>query len=428
LAMGFSRGNNRVEVIEESLNNGLRIVLCPDPSRPVVTVNIRYGVGSNDESPGRTGLAHLFEHLMYSGSANVASGEHLRLVQGLGGTINATTTMDWTSYYQTVTHEALELILWLESDRLGTLPGALTQETLDIQRAVVMNERRQAYENAPYGLALEQIFAALFPEPHPYHHLPIGSMTDLNAASLGDLREFFTTFYTPGNAVLTVVGDFDTEHALAAVTRYFGPLPAKPGMRQKPAAHPPHAMGEIRLTEQTSAPSRIFAGYRVPSAGTPGFDAARFAVAALCEGAGSRLEQRLVRGKCLITAVKPVLLRLVGGASVAVVQLFPRPDVELAEIESAYQMEIDRLAADGLTEDETARALAQLDASWKDRLDTPDGMADELSWHALFGAAPDLVNHVVDRLHAVTPDDIKRFAQSCGGENSRVVLTYQAAA
>ena len=198
-----------IPIDRHSLTNGLRVTLARDDRAPIVAVNLWYDVGSRHEKPGKTGFAHLFEHMMFQGSANVAKGEHFDLVQGAGGTLNASTWLDRTNYFETLPSHELELALWLESDRLASLLPAMTEEKLDNQRDVVKNERRWSVDNQPYGSWDEKLQALLFPEGHPYHHPTIGSMEDLDAASLEDVREFFASHYAPNNAVLTIAGDFD---------------------------------------------------------------------------------------------------------------------------------------------------------------------------------------------------------------------------
>ena len=227
---------------QRTLANGLRVVVSPDHTVPNVTVNIWVGVGSRHETPGRTGFAHLFEHLMFQGSRNVASGEHFSALMAQGARLNATTWFDRTNYFETVPTGALELALWLEADRHGHLLDAVTQENLDNQRDVVKEEKRQRYDNLPYGTALIDVYAAVFPEGHPYHHPTIGSMEDLDAATLEDVHAFFRAHYGPNNTVLTLVGDVTPEEGFAAAERYFGPLPPVALSRAAPtaAARPPH--------------------------------------------------------------------------------------------------------------------------------------------------------------------------------------------
>src|SRR5699024_1460929 len=211
-------------IATRTLDNGLRVVVSPDHTVPTVTLNLWVGVGSRHERAGRTGLAHLFEHLMFQGSANVAEGEHFSLLMEQGGTLNATTWFDRTNYFQTVPTGALELALWLEADRQGRLLDAVTQANLDNQRDVVKEEKRQRYDNQPYGTAIADLGSLVYPQGHPYHHPTIGSMADLEAATLSDVHDFYRQHYAPGNTVLTLVGDISTDDGFAAVARHFEAL------------------------------------------------------------------------------------------------------------------------------------------------------------------------------------------------------------
>ena len=208
-----------------TLDNGLRVNLTHDATTPVVAINLWYGVGSRNEREGKTGFAHLFEHMMFQGSEHVPKNRHFELIERAGGSLNATTWFDRTNYFETVPSHHLELALWLESDRMGWMLPAMTQEKLDNQRDVVMNEKRQRYDNQPYGDWDEWIQAMVFPESHPYHHTVIGSMADIEAATLEDVAEFFQTYYVPNNAVLTVCGDFSRDEALDLIERHFGGIP-----------------------------------------------------------------------------------------------------------------------------------------------------------------------------------------------------------
>src|SRR5712671_3796829 len=219
-----------VSFTDERLPNGLRLIVAEDHLAPVVAVNIWYNVGSKNEVPGKTGFAHLFEHVMFQGSRNVAKAEHIALVQAAGGTMNGTTWLDRTNYFETMPSHQLELALWLEADRLGTLLDALSQENLDNQREVVKNEKRWSYDNRPYGSWTEKLLAGIFPEGHPYHHNTIGSMEDLDAASLDDVKAFFRLHYAPNNAVLSIAGDVVPAQITAWVEKYFGSIPANPNL------------------------------------------------------------------------------------------------------------------------------------------------------------------------------------------------------
>ena len=280
------------------LDNGLRVVVSEDRSTPVVCVNLWYDVGSRHEPPGQTGFAHLFEHLMFEGSVHVAKTEHMRLVQGNGGSLNATTNPDRTNYFETLPSEHLELALWLEADRMGGLVPALTQETLDNQREVVKNERRQRYENVPYGDAWLRLLPLLYPEGHPYHHATIGSMEDLNAASLETFQAFHRQYYAPNNAVLTVVGDAGPDEVYALAEKYFGGLEPVPDIPPGPSGHLPGPATEpVRQTVTGAVPApRSYLSHRTHPFGTAGYDTVTVLAAVLGSGRGSRLYQRLADG------------------------------------------------------------------------------------------------------------------------------------
>ncbi|HEX2706095.1 MAG TPA: pitrilysin family protein, partial [Candidatus Lustribacter sp.] len=267
---------------ERRLPNGLRVVVSEDHTVPTVTVSLWVGVGSRHEVAGRTGFAHLFEHLMFQGSRHVASGEHMSALMAQGSRLNATTWFDRTNYFETVPKGALELALWLEADRHGYLLDALSQENLDNQRDVVKEEKRQRYDNVPYGTALIDVYATLFPPGHPYHHATIGSMEDLDAASLDDVHAFYRRYYGPSNSVLTLVGDVSSDEAFAAVERYFGDLPASaeppagPGPQLEPLPEP------ARLERRQAVPaSRLYLAFRLPVDATPEFYAAALAIDAI---------------------------------------------------------------------------------------------------------------------------------------------------
>ncbi|MDH3224556.1 MAG: insulinase family protein, partial [Gemmatimonadota bacterium] len=286
-----------IDLDTHTLDNGLEVVLAPDPSVPVVAVNIWYGVGSRNETPGRTGFAHLFEHMMFQGSAHVPKNGHFELIEQAGGTLNATTWFDRTNYFQTLPAHELDLALWLESDRMGWMLPAMTRDKLENQRDVVKNERRQRYDNQPYGDWDERVQSLLFPADHPYHHTVIGSMEDISAATLDDVHEFFATFYVPNNAVLTICGDIDPASALESVIRYFGEIPAggwPPPIPGNPVL--PFDTGETLrqdVTAQVPLP-RIYMAARVPPFTTEAFYAGQAAVTAGTTGRSSRVHDRLV--------------------------------------------------------------------------------------------------------------------------------------
>ncbi|MGH3437436.1 MAG: M16 family metallopeptidase, partial [Sciscionella sp.] len=347
-------------VAEHRLENGLRVVVSTDHAVPAVAVQLWYDVGARHERANRTGLAHLFEHLMFQGSTNVAPVEHFSLLQAAGATLNGTTGFDRTNYYETVPLGALDMALWLEADRMGGLLDALTQAGLDNQREVVKNERRQRYDNLPYGTAWERLFAALFSPAHPYHHMPIGSMRHLDEVTLSDCREFFRTYYAPGNAVLAIVGDVEPEDALARVQRYFRAIPPGPAVPAAVDGSVGPARGEVRQEITEDVPSdAVYYAYRLPVEGSDGIEAADLAIRVLGEGASSRLTRRLVRRDQLAQSVSFSAMRLIGGVSVGTVVARAAQDVDAARLAEVADEEIAEVAAHGVTAAELERAKAQ---------------------------------------------------------------------
>src|ERR687893_807042 len=286
-----------VHFTDERLANGLRLIVAEDHLAPVAAVNIWYDVGSKHEQPGKTGFAHLFEHVMFQGSRHVGKAEHIALIQAVGGTMNGTTWLDRTNYFESVPSSQLALALWLEADRMGWLLPAMTQQKLDTQRDVVMNERRWSVDNQPYGTWWERLPALCFPPEHPFHHSLIGSMEDLQAASVEDVSEFFATYYTPDNAVLSIAGDFDPDEARRLVQEYFGPIPRGRGKPPLPDMSLPPTFGAPRrevVPDDVMLP-RLFLAFRSPAFGTADYYAASVCAAVLGMRKGSRLHRALVR-------------------------------------------------------------------------------------------------------------------------------------
>jgi predicted Zn-dependent peptidase len=415
-----------VQIERHQLPNGLRLILSPEDRAPIVAVNLWYDVGSKHEKPGRTGFAHLFEHMMFQGSANVAKGEHFVLVQRAGGTLNASTWLDRTNYFETLPSHELELGLWLESDRLGGLVPAMTQEKLDNQREVVKNERRWSVDNQPYGSWDERIQALLFPPEHPYHHSTIGSMEDLNAASLEDVSQFFATFYAPNNAVLTVAGDFEPAAALAMVERHFGPLPANPSLPAPPTVAIPPLIGEeLREVVPDRVPlPRVYLAYRMPVFGTDAFDDLAVAADVLGVGRASRLYRVLVRERQLAQDVSVFPFPVVGGASMFTAWATARPGVTPEALESALLSEIEQLSVDGPTDDELERARNLHAAAVESGLERIGERADRLSMYACLFDEPERINTEVNRYLAVDADRMRTAMAATLRPDNRLVLTY----
>ena len=415
-----------IPIDRHQLPNGLRVILSRDDRAPIVAVNLWYDVGSRHEKPGKTGFAHLFEHMMFQGSANVAKGEHFDLVQAAGGSLNATTWFDRTNYFETVPSHELELALWLESDRLGGLLPAMTQEKLDNQRDVVKNERRLSVDNQPYGSWDEKLGELLFPKTHPYHHPVIGSMEDLDAASLDDVREFFTAHYAPNNAVLTIAGDFDPGSALEMVEKHFGPIPANPAIPEAPSTEVAPIIGaEVRQVVPDRVPlPRIYAAYRMPVFGSEGFNALEVAVDLLGSGRASRLYRALVREQQVAQDVTTFAFPVIGGAAIFTIWVTARPGVGHEGLEAALWAEVDRLAGEGPSDDELERVRNLHASGVESSLERISERADRLSMYACLFDEPERINTEEIRYEAVDAGRVREAMNASLRPDNRVVLTY----
>jgi zinc protease len=417
----------RIDVAFERhlLDNGLRVVLARDASAPVVAVNLWYNVGSRNERPGRTGFAHLFEHMMFQGSENVPEAAHFSLIEQAGGSLNGSTWLDRTNYFETLPAHYLELGLWLESDRLGWLLPAMTQEKLDNQRDVVKNERRWRVDNQPYGDWDERIQAMMYPPEHPYHHSVIGSMEDLDAASLEDVEQFFRTYYAPNNAVLSLVGDFDPPRALELVQRYFGEIPRGPEVPPIPGRiELPAVLGTSKreTIEQDISLARVYQAYRIPAYGTDGFYPALVASYVLGWGRASVLYRTLVRERQLAQDIVAYAFPIVVGASMMVLWATARPGIAIEEVDQALAEQVASLA--DVADVDVERAIALLEARNLADLQTVDERADQLSMYTTLFDDPGRINTELARVRAVTAADVRAFAKQHLHDDNRGVLRY----
>lgn len=396
---------------QRTLSNGLRVVVSPDHSVPLAAVNIWYDVGSRDERPGEHGWAHLFEHLMFSGSAHVASGEHLNTLQALGGSVNATTWFDRTNYFETLPVGALDLALWMEADRLATLPEHLDDASVETQREVVKEEKRQRYDNVPYGDAMTRLVELVFGEGHPYGHTTIGSMADIDAATAERAANFFRNHYRPDNAVLTLVGDITAKDGFKRAERAFGHVPSWNPRTRPPAAPLPPLEGvpTRTLTGRVPAAATWFA-WRLPVRDTPAFDACELALSVLGGGQTSRLHQELVRNRQVAAGVGASAMPLIGGTSFGVAQVRALPGDDGVGASAAALAEIARLAEKGPTEAELARAKAQFAREWLTELARFDSRADLISAYATLRSDPERVNRRLAEVEAV---GIEQVAGAC---------------
>ncbi|MCH7933066.1 MAG: insulinase family protein [Gemmatimonadetes bacterium] len=408
-----------------TLDNGLRVNLSHDPTTPVVAINIWYGVGSRNEREGKTGFAHLFEHMMFQGSEHVPKNRHFELIERAGGSLNATTWFDRTNYFETVPSHHLELALWLESDRMGWMLPAMTQEKLDNQRDVVMNEKRERYDNQPYGDWDEWIQAMVFPESHPYHHTVIGSMADIEAATLEDVAEFFRTFYVPNNAVLTVCGDFSRDEALGFIERHFGEIPRGGEIPAIPGEQSldPVIGTTVRERVEAEVPlPRVLIAFRVPTYTSDDFYAADVAGSVLGTGRASRLYRSLVREQRVAKDVTSFVFPLTSGAGMLLAWATGFPEGDPVELETALIAEIEGLAS--VTEQEIERAVALTETALVRQIERVGERADLFSMFDQLFDDPERLNSELDRLRAVTPGDVSAFVDRFLGTDNRAILTY----
>ncbi len=403
-----------------TLKNGLRVITHEDHSAPVVNLQVWYHVGSKDERPGRTGFAHLFEHLMFKGSRNVGPEEHAELIKSIGGVENAYTSEDVTVYWQTFPSHYLEMVLWLEADRMASL--AITEENFHAEREVVKEERRLRIENPPYGRVLEVLYANAF-DVHPYKHIVIGSMDDLNAATVEDVREFFETYYVPNNATLVIVGDFDTRQALAWVEKYFGNIPRGKRPIPRVTVKEPPKTRERRLTERMTVPlPALVAGYYMPEEAHPDASPLKVLSRLLSVGQSSRLYRKLVYDLRIAAGVFG-MGNFTEHPNLFFAGAILNPGHTPEEAEKAIVEELERLKTEPVPARELEKAKNQMLAEILFARQSNQGKADALGRAAVLLKDPAHVNADVERLLAVTPREIQRVARRYFTETNRIVLT-----
>ncbi|CAN5810953.1 hypothetical protein BH23GEM6_BH23GEM6_17530 [soil metagenome] len=404
------------------LPSGLRLIVHEDHSTPIAQVNVWYHVGSGYEQPGRTGFAHLFEHIMFEGSAHVPRGEFDRLLEAAGGRSNGTTNADRTNYFETVPANAVDLALWLEADRMGGLLETMSQQKLDIQRDVVKNERRQSYENRPYGGFWEAQAAALYPQGHPYSWTTIGSMEDLSAASLADVESFFRRFYVPNNAVISVAGAVNAEEVRATVERFFGWIPRGEEVQRPQIAIPAiDASRHLTLEDRVSLP-QYNAMWRTPEAYSAD-DAALGALAQiLAGGKNSRLYRRLIYEEQIAQDVSAFnFSRLLSGDFF--VRITARQGVELDRIQAAVLEEIARLAASPPSAEEEERVRNSMETEFVSALERVAGKADRLNEYLYYTGDAGFAQQDLQRFRSLTPADIQRVARDYLHGHNRVTIS-----
>jgi len=408
-----------------TLDNGVQVTASRDELSPGAAVNLWYGVGSADETPGASGFAHLFEHLMFAGSAHVR-GDHTEILEALGGVSNATTSHDRTNYFETVPPGALPLALWLEADRLASLRVSST--ALRTQRAVVHEEKRQRYDNQPYGDQLELLLGLAFPESHPYSVPTIGVMSDLDGASLDDVRAFHAAWYRPDNLRLVVVSPLPDDEVFRLVERYLGDVPAASSDAPLPARPTPlpALTGVPRLNVQRPVPRAVLhLLWRTPPAAHPDRPAVAAALDILASGQACRLHNDLVRDKGVAEGVGAGDFGFTRGTSLSTLSVQPQEGVELRALEDSIVDHLARLAAGGPTEAEISRVRAQVEREWFGGLADIGERADAINEDWANWGAPEHLNQHLDAWLAVTAEDVARAAATWLDPAARAVLEYE---
>ncbi len=411
--------NVRVDFKETTLKNGLHVITVEDPSAPVIALSITYNVGSRDERKGRTGFAHLFEHMMFKGSENVGSGEHFMLVFNNGGNMNGTTNEDRTNYFEVLPANQLDLAIFLEADRMKSL--AITKDNLDNQRNAVQEERRLGVDNQAYGKTGE-VQQELIYDNFAYKHTTIGSMEDLNAASVEDVAAFFKMYYAPNNAVLTLVGDFKTAEALAKIRAAFESIPRQPNPPAVDMAEP-QQKEERRadLEDVLARAARVDIAYKAVPGNTSDFYAMQVLSAALLNGQSSRLYQKLVKEKQLVTNVGGFMDEKRGvGAWYANATLLP--GVNTKDVEAAIYEEIERLKKEPIADWELQKAKNSTRRNFINGLQSSLARAIQIGQYTVYYNDPNLINTRLDKVMTVTKEDVQRVANKYLVDTNRTVV------
>ena len=424
-ALGAQGQPLSVPYTQFKLPNGLNVILHRDTSVPVVSVNVWYHVGSGNERPGRTGFAHLFEHVMFEGSMHVPEGDFDNWLEAAGANNNGSTNVDRTNYYEDLPANALELALFLESDRMGFLLDDKSPAKINVQRDVVKNEKRQSYDNQPYGQAFMELPKLLYPEGHPYSWSTIGSMEDLTAASFEDVARFFRTYYVPGNASLVIAGDIDIAATRKLVEKWFGDVPA--GKPVPPLTAPTVVLDGVKkktITDRVQLP-RLYLAWHTPALLKPG-DAEMDIVSNLLSGGkNSRLYKRLVYDMQVAQDVTAVQQSQALDSNFLIIAT-ARPDQPLDKIQAVIDEELDKLRAAPPEAREMQRALNQIEANFyrgMERVGGFGGKANQLNSYYKSAGTPDYFQQDLDRYRALTPADIKVAVEKYLPKDRRVELS-----
>lgn len=414
-----------LDLHDVKLDNGLRVIMVVDHSAPVYSIDVCYNVGSRNERPGRTGFAHLFEHMMFEGSANVGKGEHFILIMNNGGGMNGTTNNDRTTYFEELPKNQLDLGLYLEADRMRSLN--INKSNVDNQRNAVQEERRQGIDNQPYGRASLDLDSLSY-DNFAYKHSVIGTMSDLNAASVQDVANFFKIYYAPNNAVLTLVGDFDPDQALSKVEQYFGSIPRQPDPPPVVLDEEPH-YGERSETiyDPLARLPEIDIAYHVSPGDTAGNFAAQELAIIWGQGESSRFYQHLVKEKQLASSVSVFADDRIG-PSQFYISVNPRPGVKVEDLQRGLDDEIDGDIKSGVTADELAKAKTQMLRQFIDQRRSSLFTSILIGDYTVKFHDPELINTILDKENAVTLDDINAMTKKYFVRDQRAVVTTLPAA
>ncbi|QHL87898.1 insulinase family protein [Nibribacter ruber] len=413
--------SNKIAFTEYDLPNGLHVILHQDKTTPTVAVTMMYHVGSKNEDPRRTGFAHFFEHLMFEGSENVERGKYINMIQSAGGTVNANTSFDRTYYYQILPSNQLALGLWMEADRLKS--AKIDQQGVETQRQVVKEEKKQRIDNQPYGSLLENTFATAY-EVFPYRWTPIGSAQYIDQASLPEFMNFYKTYYVPNNATLTIAGDLDVNQTKAWVEQYFGSIPKSNIPIIRPSVTEPAQMEEGRrvIFDNIQLPAVIQA-YHIPAQGTPDSYAINLLTTLLSGGQSSRLNKALVdnQQKAVQVASIPMPLEHPGlFINLAIANM----GVDAQDLERALDVEIERVKTEAITDQEFQKLRNKIETDFINGISTLEGRTEKLASYHMLYKDTNLINTELDKLLAVTKEDIQRVANQYLTKENRVVLHY----
>jgi len=417
----MSAQTKKIEFVHYKLDNGLNVILHQDNSTPIVAVTVLYHVGSKNEGPERTGFAHFFEHLMFEGSPNIGRGEYFKIVESAGGQLNANTSFDRTFYYEILPSNQLELGLYLESERMLHLK--IDSIGVETQRKVVKEERKQSYENRPYGSLLEKIFSNAY-KVHPYRWIPIGSVQYIDQAKLDEFIEFYKTFYVPENATLSIAGDINIEETKKLVEKYFGEIPKGNKPIPRPEVVEPPQKNEIReiVYDNVQLPMVVFA-YHIPEQGTPDYYALRLLTTLLSGGESARLQKEIKDKKQMALAVGSIPLSL-EDPGLFIVYGLTNVGVKAEDLENAIESEIDKVKKELISEYEFQKVRNQIESDFVNQNSRVAGIAENLADYLVYFGDPNLINTEIERYMKVTREDIKRVANKYFTKENRVVLYY----